>query len=442
MGKPNILFLMNDEQRFDVLGFMGNPLVRTPNLDRLAKDAVIFDNAYAHNPICAPGRQCMTAGQMSTSCGVIRYGDDLSPGYQTFPRVLSQYGYKTVVSGKLHHTGVDQMQGYTKRIGCDMGVNGKFIPNMKEPFKRTLNLNPKWSQSKEVQKAGIGNSFLARKDAYRTKGLLLEMEEKYGNGLYDRQNVEQPVFYKLSLGQPHYPYFTDEEKFYYYLNRVKPYENQHYEKDHDILSRFPVDSTDREIQKMIAAYYGMVEQADAHFGEVINQLEYLGHNLDDWIIVYTSDHGEMLGEHGIMEKQKFYEGSCRIPLFIRYPKRFSPKRISQNVNNIDLFATLLELTNCEWEEEVDSKSLIPLLEGNTKDWENEVIGQFDGTSIMIKRDDWKYQYYQTSDTTFLFDLGKDKDEKINFAGEAEYQDFIQYCIKKKDELGFLPSVSE
>lgn len=436
MKRPNILFLMSDEHRFDVAGFMGNSLVKTPNLDRLAKDAVIFDNAYAHNPICVPGRQCMMSGQMSTSCNVIRYGEDLAPGYQTFPRVLSQYGYSTVVAGKLHHEGIDQMQGFTKRIGMDAELNTKYIPNMKEPFKRTQNASFKWTQSKEVQKAGIGIAAAGKNDAYRTEGLLDEIADKYGHGLYDRQNVEQPVLFKLSLTQPHYPYFTDEEKFYYYLNRVKPYENQHYEADHDFLSKFPVDSTDREIQKMLAAYYGMVEQIDYHFGEVLDQLEYFGEDLDDWIIVYTSDHGEMLGEHGIMEKQKFYEGSCRIPLFIRYPKRFTPKRISQNVNNIDLFATLLELCNCEWDEEVDSKSLIPLLDGNTKDWDNEVICQFDGTNIMIKRDDWKYHYYQTSDTSFLFDLSKDKDEKINFVGEPEYEEFVKYCIKKKEELGF------
>lgn len=437
MKRPNILFLMSDEHRFDVSGFMGNDIVKTPNLDRLAKDAVIFDNAYAHNPICVPGRQCMLAGQMSTSCNVHRYGEDLAPGYQTFPRLLSQYGYNTVAAGKLHLTGVDQMQGFTNRFGCDAGVSPKFIKNMKEPYVRPKTEGFKWTQSKEVQKAGIGISGGARVDEYSTAGLEHYIWEKYINAYYDRHNNDQPVLLKLSLIQPHYPYFTDEKKFNYYLNRVKEYENKHREIDHDFLSRFPVDASERERQKMLACYYGMVETIDGLYGRILDRLEEVGEDLDNWIIVYTSDHGEMLGEHDIMEKQKFYEGSARIPLFIRYPKKFAPKRVAENVNNIDLFATLLELCSVPCENEVDSRSLVPLLDGDNSEWDNETICQFDGTNIMIKRDSLKYHYYKTSDTSFLWDLDRDPEENINYINEPEYQEFIAKCIVKKNELGFI-----
>lgn len=437
MKKPNILFLMSDEHRFDVCGFMGNDIVKTPNLDKLAKDAVIFDNAYAHNPICIPGRQCMLAGQMSTSCNVHRYGEDLAPNYQTFPRILSQHGYNTVAAGKLHLVGYDQMQGFTHRIGRDTQMMDRYVENVKEPFVRKANASFKWSQSKEVQKAGIGYSVNARIDEYSTLGLENEILEKFANGLYDRHNPDQPVLLKLSLIAPHYPYFTDEKKFNYYLNRVKAYENQHYEKDHDFLSRFPTDASEREVQKMLACYYGMVERMDEQYGQIVNLLEELGQNLDEWIIVYTSDHGEMLGEHGVMEKQKFYEGSCRVPLFIRYPEKFAPKHVTDNVSSIDLFATLLELCGCTWEKEVDSRSLIPLLDGDNSEWENEIICQFGGTNIMIKKDNLKYHYYKLSDTSFLWDLSRDPEETINYIDEPEYQDFIAKCIQKKNELGFI-----
>ena len=114
--KPNILFLMSDEHRFDVSGFTGNRVVRTPFLDRLAKDAVIFTNAYTPSPVCIPARQCIAAGQFPRTCGVENYGQDLPPNYQTFAKTLVQGGYKTAAAGKLHHFGIDQMQGWLYRL--------------------------------------------------------------------------------------------------------------------------------------------------------------------------------------------------------------------------------------------------------------------------------------------------------------------------------------
>ena len=111
MKKPNILFLMSDEHRYDVSGFMGNSVIKTPCLDNLAKDAVIFDNAYTPYPFCIPARQCMAAGQYAKRCRVERFADDLTPGYQTLPRIFGHNGYKTVAIGKLHHNGTDQKKG-------------------------------------------------------------------------------------------------------------------------------------------------------------------------------------------------------------------------------------------------------------------------------------------------------------------------------------------
>ena len=157
---------------------------------------------------------------------------------------------------------------------------------------------------------------------------------------------------KVSLNQPHYPYITpDAEKFGYYLNRVEPYiETETF--PHPWLGKSPnmpggvkpgEDVTEREIRRATAAYYAMIESADEMFGQVLDKLRYVGQDLDDWIIVYTSDHGEMLGQHGIWEKQKFFEASARVPLIIRWPKNFEPRAVTENVNHCDLFATLCDL---------------------------------------------------------------------------------------------------
>ena len=138
--------------------------------------------------------------------------------------------------------------------------------------------------------------------------------------------------------------------------------------DHPFLSQHQVrpgeDASERELRRATAAYYGMVETIDDYYGQVLDRLRQVGQDLDDWIIIYTSDHGEMLGQHGIWEKQKFYEARARVPLIIRWPKGFGDGRdIDENVNLCDLFATLCDLCGISTPPGLDSRSLAPLLQG-------------------------------------------------------------------------------
>lgn len=150
---PNILFLMTDEHRPDLAGFAGNSIVRTPNLDRLAKDSVVFNHAYTPSPVCIPARQCIMSGQFPRTCGCEVFGDDLPPFYRTFARTFSENAYNTVCCGKLHHTGLDQMQGWQRRIGNETRISEKFIPNMDQDklivFK-VSKTDQRWTNCKEV----------------------------------------------------------------------------------------------------------------------------------------------------------------------------------------------------------------------------------------------------------------------------------------------------
>ncbi|MFH5185221.1 sulfatase/phosphatase domain-containing protein [Paenibacillus sp. TAB 01] len=199
-----------------------------------------------------------------------------------------------------------------------------------------------------------------------------------------------------------------------------------------------MDVSERELRRATAVYYGMVETIDEQYGRVIRALEHAGQNLDDWIIIYTTDHGEMLGEHGIWEKQKFYEGSARVPLIIRYPEGFGGGRtVEENVNLCDLFATLCELTGIETPEGLDSRSLVPLLKnaGGT-DWDNETVSQFGGTNLMIKKNHLKYQYYGESMPEVLFDLDSDPGELRNVIDDLRYAGALEYFHRRRSELGF------
>lgn len=459
--RPHVLFLMSDEHRADVAGFTGNPVVRTPNLDALARDAAVFTNAYTPSPICIPGRQCLMAGQLPRTCRAERFGDDLPPFSMTFARRLAQFGYDTVCAGKLHHTGPDQMQGWTRRLAGDTALGDAAIsrspdaPRHPEPHPGT----GKWTNRKEVERAGIGHGPYQTFDQRATDAASEFIEAHWVGSMYDRPGANRPTLLKLSLVQPHYPYYTDHDKFTYYLNRVPCFLNPS-RFDHPILGSTQYgpnfDPTPRDIRRATAAYYGMVEQTDQHFGQVLDQLAHVGQNLDDWWIIYTTDHGEMLGQHGLWEKSRFFEASVRVPLIVRPPKALrdawgfnqQPRTIDANVNLTDLFATICEFTDTPLPDThdtphhagLDSRSLLPLLRGEARPghgWDNETISQFAGTDLMIKRDALKYTCYQRKNAgETLFDLAKDPSETQNLLHIPAYASAIDRFRQRRDELGF------
>ena len=439
--RPNILFLMSDEHRADAAGFAGNQMVRTPVLDWLAETGTVFDNAYTPSPICVPARQAMMSGKYCHSCGCFKYGDDLPPFSMTFARRFSQYAYSTVVCGKLHHQGADQMQGWLTRAGADTTCAEKFEGVLPDETKRYPTRRLKWSDAEEIRRAGIGHGPSTHDmDAYALRGADLQIARHFCDPYYDRATPWKPLLLKVSFTRPHYPYLTDEDRFRYYLNRVPVYSDQD-TFDHPFLGQRAVtpgiDATERELRRATAAYYGMVDEIDSDYGSVLDKLRSVGEDLDDWIVIYTSDHGEMLGEHGIWEKQKFFEASVRVPLVIRYPKRISGgKRISQNVNLIDLFATLCDLSGIPAPDDLDSRSLVPLLEGKPDSWDNETLSHFGDNNLMIKRDSLKYQYYGPDMPEVLFDLEADPYERANLIEIVEYSKAVERFRKRRASVGY------
>ncbi len=462
---PNILLLMSDEHRYDVAGFAGDPVVRTPFLDSLAAGGVVFDNAYCPSPICIPCRQAMATGQRPRTCGVERFGQDLPANSMTFARRLAQYGYHTTCAGKLHHTGPDQMQGWTRRTGLDLSVSDPNRGLRIDPSSFGPSLgDPKWSDAKEVQRAGVGRGTLTHDhDRAALDSLMLIAEATFANAYYDRPSGQRPQLMMLSFNRPHYPYFTTEDRFLYYLNRVPlPYmHDQPF--DHPFLSRrsveVGVDVTEREYRRAVTAYYGMIDEIDHDYARFADKLTELGQDLDDWWVFYTTDHGEMLGQHGIWEKQKFFEASARVPLVVRPPSSVRRdwgcvgRRVTQNVSLCDLFATLCDIADAplpKGSEAVngaglESRSLLPLMRGETAQWDDESVSEFEGTNLMIKRGPLKYQWYDRpdcrSEPEVLFDLDADPSERTNLVNERRYWEAVETFRRRRDALGFAPSSS-
>ncbi len=448
--RPNILFLMSDQHRADVAGYAGNSVVRTPVLDELARNSVVFQNAYAASPICVPGRQCMMSGQLPKTCGCEGW-TDLAPDYTTFAREFSRYAYQTVCSGKLHHMGKDQMQGWTQRVAPDAVVSDQHIAGkIQSEFDRYTAApgTGKWSNQKEVERAGIAHGPYQTFDATALDAAANFVRQYFAHAYHDKPGSHRPLMLKMSLLQPHYPFFTDESKFHYYLNRVPIYNESPC--DHPVLSQSqlwqPVNVSERDIRRATAAYYGMIETVDAHFGKLMETLEHVGQNLDDWIIIYTSDHGEMLGQHGLWEKARFYEASVRVPLLIRWPRRFThSKLVNKNVSLCDLFATLCDLADIPAPAGLDSRSMVPLMTDPASDWHNEVVSQVGTNHAMIKWDHLKYQYYGGSacnereqEREVLFDLHDDPGENTNVAQLPKHAATIKRFRKRLATLGHGP----
>lgn len=425
---------MSDEHRADVAGFAGDAVARTPNLDWLARGGVVFDNAYTPSPICVPARQCVFSGQYPPTNGCTGW-IGLPPGHMTYATRCGQYGYRAAGFGKMHLIGPDQLAGWQSRPVGDVAFGGvkdpieSFFDGFDAPQDDVLNCpgSMKWSDEKEIRRAGPGPD--NPHDAHAVDGAVFWVDETLVGTRYDRHIPQRPSLLYVGLHDPHYPYLCREELFRHYLPRVRAHTVEE-PFDHPFLGLSPwppkrlqtgVDVPRRDVQRALAAYYGKVETMDEHFGKVLDALRFAGEDLDDWIIVYLSDHGDQMGEHGVWEKQKFFEGSARVPLIIRAPKLL-PRgaRIDANVNLVDLFATLCDLAGMEAPDGLDSRSLVPLMRGECPEWSNETCSFFlqqGFCNIMVKKDQLKYQYYAHGERggmpEVLFDLASDPRETHN-----------------------------
>lgn len=441
---PNILFLISDEHRASVTGYEGDPVIRTPFLDELAATGVVFRNAYTPSPITVPTMMCIDAGRLPKTLGCEGW-KQLAPGHPTFARLLSRHAYETVACGRLMHEGLDVMQGHTRRIGLNIQVRDREIEGrVLEEFQRRQRpfSEYKWGEPKEIRRAGVGRPHALMEDTYAVEGALNYISQFFLDPWYDREQPQRPILLRMGTFQPHYPYLTTEPLFKYYLNRVKPYYDETVF-DHPFLSqkqvRPDVDASRRELRRAVAAYYGMIETVDGHFARVAEALREAGEDLDEWLVIYTSDHGEMMGEHGIWEKQKFFEASVRVPLIVRYPKSFAGGRVvTRNVSTCDIYATICEVCGLEAPEGLDSRSLVPLMRGETDGWIDEAVSQFLDTNFMIKQGDLKYQYYGPDMPEVLFDLARDPGETRNAIDDPEHADALGRLRRRMAELGHGP----
>lgn len=432
MNKPNIVILMADQLTASALRTYGNKVSLTPNIDKLAREGVVFESAYCNSPLCAPSRASLMTGQFISRNSVFDNAAEFHADSPTFCHYLREQGYRTWLSGKMHFCGPDQLHGFDERLTTDIyPADFGWTPDWHHPERRL-----DWFHNM--------SSVLEAGECVRTNQLDFDDDALFQarQRLYDaaRRPDEQPFLLLLSLTHPHDPFAIPKR----YLDRFneadidmpKTRRGDVEDDDHSARLRamYQLEEgliTDEHIRRARHAYYGAMAYVDDCFGEVVRTLEETG-LAENTVVMVIADHGEMLGERDLWYKMTFFENAVRIPFIVHNPKRFAPRRVSQSVSLVDVLPTLVELASGEDRKlqaisPLDGSSVVPHLKGEAgpDDAVSEYLAEGAlGPMLMIRRGSWKY-IHSFSEAPQLFNLAEDPHERVNLASDARYQDQAQ-----------------
>ncbi|MFT5115932.1 MAG: choline-sulfatase [Parasphingorhabdus sp.] len=442
---PNILVIQADQMTAMALSAYGHKLVKTPNLDRLAERGTVFENAYCNFPLCVPSRASMLAGRYANSISMWDNAIEMPASVPTLAHSLRELDYHTVLCGKMHFIGPDQVHGFNERITTDI-------------YPSNFAWTPDWIVGERYRPTGI--NMRAVVDAGQcVRSLQIDYDEEVEfagqQKLYDlaRFNKEKPWLLWVSFTHPHSPFITTGRYWdqYDHDSVDMPAVPTMSVEEMDTMSRWLFhahggdlhDITDEHIRNARHAYYGMCTYIDDKVGRLLDTLDEVGLE-DDTVIVFTSDHGEMLGERGQWFKQSFHEWSVRVPLIVSMPGESVRDRVNELVSLVDLMPTFTDIaSNGNSPESIipmDGHSLLPLLQSGA-DWDNQVISEYTGEGVcapcrMIRRDDMKF-IYTHGHPDLMFDLKQDPLEVNNLVSNAAYAE-IEASLKAEVLAGWNP----
>lgn len=448
--RPNILFVFADQHRHDALGCAGNAVIETPNIDRLASNGVRFTDAWCQSPICQPSRAALITGRYPHELGVMRnFGPDMDSRWPTFMKQLQHAGYNTANVGKTHYyaeglaapDGETDMRQYGARV-AEFGFD-----HVVEEFDRYVHAmdGVQTPYTSYLKAAGVYESYREKvKSIWRltehhwdgvTSPLTKEQDltsflTREAQSWLARQSAAQPFFLQVSYVQPHVPLMGDPEWASFYRDLQIPRGPSdpgaadipiwkdylswcgHHANAHLL--------TDEYVLAGARQYYAMISLIDECIGQLIGQLDALG-MLDNTWIIYSSDHGEMLGDHGLMAKFNFYRGSVQVPLIIHPAGGCAPSASDALAAVVDIGPTLLDIAGAEPLEEVRGCSLLPVISQDNGGREvlfSEIQKQSRTGPAPTFRAIRNHRYRMTLETDTstpceLFDLVEDSDELQN-----------------------------
>ena len=436
MKKPNILIIQADQLAPQFLASYGHPLVKTPTIDKLADEGVVFDSAYTNSPLCAPSRFVMMSGRQPSKIAAWDNAVEFSSEVPTFSHYLAAEGYRTCLSGKMHFVGPDQLHGFGERLTTDVyPADYTWHPDWDRPGERL-----DWYHNMEVvTKAGVC-----------TRSMYMDYDDeavfKAKRFLFDhaREDTDQPFMLTVSMIQPHDPYLCRQQEWDLYrhddIDLPKVSLKDINEDPHSASLRFGYGASDFEfdddtLRNARHAYYGSISDIDNKIADLLSALKSAGFS-DNTIIVFTSDHGDMLGERGMWFKMSYLENSARVPLIIHAPSMFKASRVSESVSLVDFLPTLVEMArdgkSGDYATPIDGQSLLPHCSGGSG--HDEAIGEYfaEGSTnpiYMIRRGNKKL-IYSTVDPLQYFDLENDPLELKNLIDSSEHQNEIAALVNE------------
>ncbi len=425
--KPNILFLMPDQLRADFLGCYGADFIDTPNIDRLAQKGVRYSNACTPSPICVPARSVLLAGVNAIRTGVLGNGQFLRPdlaecGMKVWPEHLNEAGYDTAAIGKMHFYPWEMSMGFQHRVICE----DKRWLNIEDDYDRHLKANGlKKFHGNEHEGYQENRGAIVSRLPYEHSWDYFVGEEaaKYiGN-----HNGEKPFAMMVGFPGPHCPYDPSPgfEDLYAPEDMPEPAPESPDQPANFRQSNIngskgswnDVDYTEfttAHKKKIRAHYAGLVKQIDNKIGDILDALEKSG-QLDNTVIIFCSDHGDYLGDHGLIGKGTFYESSIKVPLIVNLPWATEGSVWDGPVSIEDITATILHYGGCEIPSYFDSIPLPGLgIDAKIRD---RVYG-FLASGCMNYDGEWKLSKYTTG-VVQLFNVKEDPGEQNNRVDDLE-----------------------
>jgi arylsulfatase A-like enzyme len=442
-SRPNFVIFMTDGQRPDEFSYAAenhgtrlswdqckvNPILHTPNMDRIAREGIWFNEAFVVNALCAPGRASTLTGTYSLTHGVVDNKDrPINPGVPIVSDILRDAGYEVAFCGKSHVRNAlrdhfwDYYFGYVgqaKYFDCSIaeGTNGHIGPDR---------VYPEWVDDVVTQAAV---EWLERSHA-KPFCFFLWFYSPHAENIRPRRYLD------LYNGQyiPKPATFDDDLKGY--PGKPKAFANA--------ANKIGREEWCATLESLVKGHYALTVGADDNIGRVINVLQRTG-RLDDTVVLHTADHGFFLGEWGLMDKRLMHEPSIRIPLNIRYPRLIRPGTFNgRMVLNIDIAPTVLELAGIKAPAHTHGRSLVPLIQGNDEDWRHDWLYsyyEYPGDNMVarnhgVRTERYKLiEYYEQIPKEYeLYDLQEDPQEVHNLYGQPKYEETTTHLKRRLDEL--------
>ena len=428
--RPNILLIISDEHSAAATGFADHPNVQTPALDRLAAEGFAFRNAYCNSPMCVPSRMSFLSGRYSSEVEIWDNGSSLNSEIPTFATYLEASGYETSLCGRMHMVGGDRTHGFGRRIFDD-----KF---KWQSMRQTPSRTAAWRRgsNSHVAECGPGDGSWLEYD-----GTVADIAHRFLEGKArqaDGGRDTKPWLLVTGFMFPHFPLICPRKYFESYFPdnvSLSPTADEKLEDQHPWIRQMRKGFRNDQVvpeslqRRATASYYGLITLVDRYVETLMSVIEESALK-DNTIIIYTSDHGEMGGDHGIWQKQCFYESAVRVPLVMRIPSPFVPRgarpgvSLESAVSLVDIAPTLLDLASERIPGGWPGRSLIDLLAGGVVP-DRAVFSEYHAQGsltggFMIKKGNLKLNYY-VGDTPELFDLSADPYEMSSVALDPSFR---------------------